>query len=78
MQIQKHRLTSRLLSLLVLALVIGITWYVYEDYVNTTNAQPLQDQAVENKVTEQNGTDVVQGIIEIVPKPKGILIVPAE
>lgn len=78
MRIQKQQLTSRLITLVIVAGVIGLTWYVYEDYVNTTNAQPLQGQQVENKVTEQNGTNVVQGVVEIAPKPKGILIVPAE
>ncbi len=78
MQIQKQRLAARLLRLLVLALVIGITWYVYEDYVNTTNAQPLQDQPAENKVTQEDDKSIVQGVIDIAPKPRGILIVPAQ
>lgn len=78
MHIQPYRILPRLLRLMVLAVVIGITWYVYEDYVRTTSAQSVQDGGVENKVVEQKDKSVVQGVIEIVPKPKGILIVPAE
>lgn len=78
MHIPTYRILPQLLHLLMLAAVIGITWYVYEDYVRTTSAEPIPQEAIENKVTEQDGTSVVQGVIDIVPKPKGILIVPAE
>jgi hypothetical protein len=80
MRIHRQRLVSRLLSLLVLAIVIGITWFVYEDYVNTSSAQQLTDTPIENEVTEEDGSSTVQGVIEIAPKSEGngILIVPAE
>lgn len=61
-------------------IVIGITWYVYEDYVHSSSAQQLQQPGqTENKVTEDKNGTTVQGTVEIAPKSNnGILIVPAE
>jgi hypothetical protein len=75
MKLRSNLLLPRIFRIFILIAVIGIIWYVYEDYVNTTSAQNI---TVENKVTEEKNQSVVQGVIEIVPKPKGILIVPAE
>ena len=80
MQIHAQKVVPRLIRLLVTAIVIGITWYIYEDYVKTTSAQDISAQKIpaENRVIQQTDKSVVQGVIEIVPKPRGVLIVPAE
>lgn len=67
MSIKFHRNVHRFIQLLSAAMVIAITWYVYNDYVSTTSAESMDGSSDPHQV---------KGVVDLVPTTKGIVVFP--